>query len=70
MECSKISIQEGVVNIEGTANNRNDVATLQYNLKKLGIFNDVHVNDIKDNSGKFTFSIKAVIKVVNNNENK
>ena len=70
MEYSKMSIQEGIVNIEGNANSRNDVATLEYNLKKLGIFNDVHVNDIKENSGKFTFTIKAVIKVVDNNENK
>ena len=67
---SKLSIQEGVVNIEGATKNRNDVASLQYDLKKLGIFNDVHVNDVKDNSGEFTFSIKAVIKVVDNNENK
>lgn len=70
MEYSKLSIQEGVVNIEGTANNRNDIATLKYNLKKLGIFNDVHINDIKDDSGRSAFSIKAVIKVVDNNENK
>lgn len=68
MEYSKMSIQEGIVSIEGNAKSRNDVATLEYNLKKLGIFNDVHVNDIKEDSGKFAFNIKAVIKVVDNND--
>ncbi|MBU5317383.1 hypothetical protein KQI30_14090 [Clostridium bornimense] len=70
MECSKISIQEGVVTVEVTGSSRNDIATLQYNLKKLGIFNDVHVNEVKEDSGKFTSSVKAVIKVVDDNENK
>ncbi len=53
------------VNIQGIAMNRTSIAELEYNLKELEIFNDVHISNISkesDESQNFTFALKCTLK--------
>ncbi|WP_085829503.1 PilN domain-containing protein [Clostridium massiliodielmoense] len=68
-----ITVSDKTVTIQGTSQTRVSVGELEHNLKELGIFEEVHVPDISENSNdensySFNFNISFKLKEGKTNE--
>ncbi|SKA80369.1 Tfp pilus assembly protein PilN [Clostridium sp. USBA 49] len=65
-----IVFDEQFIHIQGISQKRVSIAELQYNLKQLKFISDVQISSITDGSdGGYSFTLKCVLKDVEQNEN-